>query len=162
MVLINMAKVTLLEKNCDHFGEVMIPLEVFNETVVAGKEKGKQDALLVEKMINNKKILVKEVKNKGLIAIANGFNVFDGEAEAFALYRESNADFLVSDDLNLRKKRDLLDAKIIGSLAVVLKLKKIGSIGDDKFESVIEGFREIGWFSNAILDKVLEEGGNYG
>ena len=162
MILINLAKITILEKSCDYFKKVMISELVFNETVTAGKEKGVNDALIIESLINNKKIELKKLKNKDLIKMINEFNIYGGEAESLALYKQEKADLLISDDDNLRKKKEVVNAKIIGSLAVILKLIEKKKIDKNKFVSSINKMREIGWFSNAVLDKVLMEGEKYG
>ena len=158
MILINLAKITILELSCNYFKNVIIPEEVFNETVIAGKKKGKEDALLIEKLIKNEKIQVKKIKDKNLLNMAHEFNIHGGEAERFVLYKQEKADLLISDDYNLRKKEDLIGVKIIGSLAVLLKLKQNKIIDKMKFISSIDKMREIGWFSNAVLDKLLIEG----
>lgn len=78
------------------------------------------------------------------------------------LYKQENADLLISDDNNLRKKKEIINAKILGSLGVILKLRKEKKLDKNKFVNSIDKMREIGWFSNAILDKVLMEGEKYG
>lgn len=161
MVLIHLAKITLLEKSCDYFHMVMISELVFNE-IRAGKEKGIGDALIVEALVHHKKIKVKKTNDLKMIAMINNFNVYEGEAESVALYKQENADLLITDDQNVRKKKDLMEIKLIGSLAVILKLRKAKIIDKDKFRNAIEKMREIGWFSNAIIDTVLMEGEHYG
>ncbi len=158
MVLINLAKINLLEKSCDYFKNVFIPIEVFNESVVKGKEKNLEEDYIIENLIKNKKIEIKNVKDKKLIKMSNEFNIYRGEAECLELYKQEKADLIISDDNNLRKKKKILETKIIGSLAVVLKLKRVNMIDHVKFRNSIEKMREIGWFSNALLDKVLMEG----
>ena len=160
MVLIHLAKITLLEKSCDYFKTVMIPFLVVEEAVTEGKRLGYDDALLIERIIVGKKIIVKTVSDMKLLELAYQFNIGGGEAEAFALYKQEKADVLISDDYNLRKRKDSMNVAVIGSLAVLLKLRKDKKIDQNKFRSSINTMREIGWFSNAILDKVLMEGEN--
>lgn len=162
MVLINLAKTILLENSCDYFKMVMIPNSVFEETVIVGKKKGFEDALIIEKLIKNKKIIVKQIKDKNLLKMTYEFNIYGGEAESLALYKQEKANLLISDDYNLRKKKDLVNANIIGSLAVILKLRENKKIDKNKFVNSIEKMRKIGWFSNSVLDKVLMEGEKYG
>ncbi len=158
MVLINLAKITLLAHSCDYFGKVMIAKRVFYEAVTLGKEKGMEDAFLIGQLIKDEKIEVKRIINKNFIKMINAFNIYGGEAESLALYKQEKADLLISDDDNLRKKKDVIQANIIGSLAVLLKLKKTHKISKEKFINSIEKMRGIGWFSNSILDKVIMEG----
>ncbi|HZX20309.1 MAG TPA: DUF3368 domain-containing protein, partial [archaeon] len=105
MVLIHLAKITLLEKSCDHFGTVMIPEAVFLESVKTGKTRGFEDAILIESIIKKGKITVKKIGKKEQLKKINQYNIFGGEAEAIALYWQENADLLACDDDNVRKKK---------------------------------------------------------
>ena len=156
MVLIHLAKLTVLEKSCIYFKKVIIPNLVLNE-VKKGIESGFEDATLINNLIKNKKIAVHNVKNKNLIKKANSFNVQRGEAEALVLYWEKKAELLATDDDNLRKKKELLEINIIGTPAIVLRLYKEKSIDKSKAKQCINKLREIGWFHAAILDKMLME-----
>ena len=161
MVLINLAKTTILETSCDYFKRVLIKEGVFQETVIAGKKKEMEDAILIEKLVKNNKIEVKKIRDKRLLNIINEFNIYGGEAESLAAYLQEKADFLISDDHNLRKKKELVKANIIGSLSVILKLRQAKKIDKNKFIGAVNKMREIGWFSNAVLDKVLLDGEKY-
>ncbi|MEK6948026.1 MAG: hypothetical protein AABX19_02170 [Nanoarchaeota archaeon] len=162
MVLINLAKITLLETSCNFFKVVLIPKMVFEEVVTAGKNKGSDEVIIIENLIKNKKIKVKEIKDKEVTKMVNEFNIYGGEAEALILYKQEKCDLLISDDFNLRKKKDLVNARIIGSLAVLLKLRQSKKIDKNKFENCINKMREIGWFSSSVIDKVLLDGEKYG
>jgi len=157
MVLIHLAKITLLEKSCDFFGDVLIPELVFDETVKAGKEKGFEDAMIIEKIIKEKKIKVKKVKKKDFIKKLNNFNVFGGEAESVALYWQEQADLIACDDDNVRKKKELLEINLIGTPSVILALYKSKKIQSEKAIQSLNKLRKIGWFSNEVLDRVLLE-----
>lgn len=162
MVLINLAKITLLAASCSHFKHVMISAGVYEETVIAGKKKSMPDAALIDNLVRESSIEVRKIRDMQLLAMANEFNIYGGEAESLALYKQEDADFLISDDYNLRKKKEALNANIIGSLAVILRLRKSKRIDAIKFKESVEKIRKIGWFSNAVLDKVLQEGEKYG
>jgi len=157
MVLIHLAKVTLLLKSCEYFKQVIIPPLVFDETVSAGKEKGYGDAILIESIIKTGKIKVKEVRRKDLIDRANAFNVFGGEAEAAALYWQEQADMIACDDDNVRSKKELLEINIIGTPSIILTLFNSRKIGAEKAKQAINNLRKIGWFSSEVLDKILME-----
>ena len=87
--------------------------------------------------------------------------MYGGEAESVALYKQEKAELLMTDDDNVRKKKDILNIKVIGSLGILLKLRKENVIDRNKFSSALEQFRKIGWFSSSILDKVHMEGEKY-
>jgi len=49
--------------SCQHFGDVIIPTKVYEETVMNGKKKGHPDALIIEQTINDNLITIKEIEN---------------------------------------------------------------------------------------------------
>ncbi|MFH1224509.1 MAG: hypothetical protein V1676_01770 [Candidatus Diapherotrites archaeon] len=157
MVLIHLAKISLLESSCDYFGKVIIPQAVFEETVDAGKSKGSEDAFLIEAVIGRGNIRVKKVLKKQFMEKANQLNIFGGEAEAVALYWQESAEFLATDDDNVRAKKDVLGAKLIGTPAIILALHKKKFIGSEKTKEALSRLRKIGWFSSEIIDRALME-----
>ncbi|PIN85770.1 MAG: hypothetical protein COV47_00540 [Candidatus Diapherotrites archaeon CG11_big_fil_rev_8_21_14_0_20_37_9] len=157
MVLIHLAKITLLEKSCSHFSDVIIPQKVFDEVVVIGKKKEYPDAFLVEEIIQKGKISVKTLKNKDFEKRANQFNIFGGEAEVVALYWQEKANLIACDDDNVRNKKEMLELNIIGTPSILLSLYRKRKITKEKFEESINKLRKIGWFSNQVLDAMLLE-----
>lgn len=156
MVLIHLAKITLLEKSCDYFKEVVIPELVYKETVEIEKEY--PEAIIIKELIEKRKIKVRKIDKKMLINKANQYNIQRGDAEAVALYWQEKANFLATDDDNVRKKRTILNLNIIGTPIIIFKLYKGNIIDKEKFKEGISQLRIIGWFSNVVLDKVLMEG----
>ncbi len=156
MVLIHLAKITLLEKSCNYFGTVLIPGAVFSE-ILEGREKGHGDVKVINDLVEAKKIMVKKITKKAFIQRAREFNITKGEGEAVALYWQEKADFLLTDDDEVRRKRMLLGIKVIGTPAVILELYQKRIIGRGKFEESTGELRKIGWFSNQVIDKILLE-----
>lgn len=157
MVLIHLAKITLLEKSCDHFGTVMIPEAVFLESVKTGKTRGFEDAILIESIIKKGKITVKKIGKKEQLKKISQYNIFGGEAEAIALYWQENADLLACDDDNVRKKKGLLDLRLAGTPSIILDLYMAKKIDREKAMLAVSGLRKIGWFSNEVMDKIMME-----
>ncbi len=153
MVVIHLAKITLLEKSCLYFKHVMIP-EIVYEEIVAGKEKAYPEVRVIEDLIVQKKIKVQKV-NRKYVDKAKEFGIYRGEAEAVALCWQEKC-ILATDDDNVRKKSLMLDVKVIGTLAIVLKLYREKIIEKEKFEGSLGELRKIGWFSNAVIDKIME------
>ena len=156
MVLIHLAKLSLLEKSCIYFKKVVIPTLIHHE-ILKGKEKGFVDVPIIIDLIKDKKITVKKVNNKSLIKKAEQFNIQRGEAEVVALYWQEKANLIATDDDNVRKKQVLLDLKVIGTPVIILKLYKKKLINKKKAEQCISELRKIGWFNNIIIDKLLME-----
>lgn len=156
MVVIHLAKITLLEKSCEWFKPVVIPEEVHRE-IIEGQKKGYEDVKIVQELVEAGKIGVKRVRDKKLLKRAQEFNIQRGEAEVAALYWQEKADYLASDDDNLRKKSILLNLKLIGTPAIILKLYQDGLIDRSKLLESLQALRKIGWFSNAVIDGIVME-----
>jgi len=156
MVVIHLAKITLLEKSCELFKPVAIPGEVHRE-ILEGEEKGYEDVKIIQELVQAGKISVKRVRDKGLLKRAKEFNVQRGEAEVLALYWQEKAEYLASDDDTLRKKSALLNLRLIGTPAIILKLYQDKAIDRNKLMESLQVLRKIGWFSNAVIDRVLME-----
>ncbi len=154
MVLIHLAKLSLLEKSCRFFRQVLIPELVYYEVL---KEKGMPDTQIIAGLVRNEGILIKKVKENSLIKKSNMFNIQRGEAEAVALYWQEKADLIATDDDNVRKKKLLLNIRIIGTPAIILRLFKEDTIDKNKTKQCVSELRKIGWFSNTVLDKMLME-----
>ena len=156
MVIIHLAKITLLEKSCDYFENVVITELVYEEVVVNGKKH--PETTIIKELVEKKKIKVKKISKKRLINKANQYNIQRGEAESVALYWQEKADLLATDDDNVRKKRLLLNLNLIGTPSIIFKLYNEGVIDKEKFNESVSKLREMGWFSSAVIDKVLMEG----
>ena len=152
MVLIHLAKLTLLETACIYFGRVVVAQQVFEETA---QDNPYEDAGVIRALVEKSIIRVQPAR-KELIVKANQFNVKKGEAEALALYWQLPADLLASDDDNLRKKRELLNLKLIGTPTIILKLYREKKISKEKFIGAMNTLKKIGWFHPSVLDKLLE------
>ncbi|MBI2136214.1 hypothetical protein HYU06_04025 [Candidatus Woesearchaeota archaeon] len=153
MVLIHLAKITLLETACNYFDRIIISERVYQETTLKNQY---EDAVIIRDIIGKKLIEIRKA-DKELVAKANDFNLHGGEAETTALYWQLKADLIASDDDNLRKKREVLDLKVIGTLTIILKLYQKKKITKEKYLSAITKLKEIGWFHVSVLDKLLEE-----
>jgi predicted nucleic acid-binding protein len=156
MVAIHLAKITLLEKSCEHFKPVIIPEAVYAE-LLAGSKKGYGDVRVVEALLKARKLSRTRLRNKALLKRAWEFNVQRGEAEVLACYWQEQADYLASDDDNLRRKRLLLNVTLIGTPAIILSLYRAKRIDKEKLHDSLRELRKIGWLSSAVIDTILME-----
>ena len=155
MVLIHLAKIALLEESCEYFKDVIIPPLVFKE-VTRSKDKH-PDAQLIEEFVKKGEINVREIKKKEYIRKARALNIQKGEAEAVALYWQEKANALATDDDNVRKKKELLRIKLIGTPSIIITLYRKCKIKKEKTIKSIKQLKKIGWFSSAIIDSMLME-----
>ncbi|HLD42757.1 MAG TPA: hypothetical protein VJB08_02085 [Candidatus Nanoarchaeia archaeon] len=159
MVLIHLAKLSVLEKSCDYFKNVLIPESVYEE-VLKGSNKQYADVPIITGIIRNKKMKIMGIKGNILVKKANQFNLRGGEADAVALYWQQKADILATDDDNVRKKRELLGIAVTGTPGILLTLYKEKRIDRTKMRNSIAELKNIGWFSTIVLDKMLQEAEN--
>ncbi len=156
MVVIHLAKITLLESSCEYFKRVVIPKKVYEE-IMKGKEKNYAEIAIIEASIENKRIIVKSVEKEEFIDKAMAFNIQGGEAEAVALYWQENADYLATDDDNVRKKKEILKLNLLGTPSILLLLYRQKVIKKEKCLEAIQKLKRIGWFNNMIIDKMTME-----
>jgi len=96
--LIFLAKIDKLELLIELFEEVIIPVQVFAEVVTKGKEKGMDDAFLIEHFTGSEKIKLKNVDIHGLEDIPIGV----GEKAVIALARKEGIDCVLIDERKAR------------------------------------------------------------
>jgi predicted nucleic acid-binding protein len=156
MVLIHLAKLTILEESCNYFQNILIPELVYKE-ILKGKKKSFPDVTIILEFVKHKKITIKRIKQRSLIKKANQFNIQKGEAEVISLYWQENANLIATEDDNVRKKKTLLNINVIGTPAIILRLFKEKQINKEKIIQCVSELKKIGWFSSTILDKLLME-----
>jgi predicted nucleic acid-binding protein len=102
-------KLSLLEQM---YGTAFIPEAVYNEVRVSGKP----NADKIQKWAHEK---VARIKNNDFVQTLS--EILDpGEAEAIALYKVKNADYLLIDERKGRKIAESYNVKIIGTLGLLL------------------------------------------
>lgn len=153
MVLIHLAKTSTLKESCDYFQDIIIPEKVKQEVI---KEEY-PETIIIKELITKNKIQIKAVENKNYLKKAYELNIFRGEAEVVALAWELDADAIATDDDNVRKKREIIHLRIIGTPAILLTLFEQKKITKEKLYLAIRKMKEIGWFSSTIWDKIKME-----
>lgn len=156
IVLIHLAKVTLLESLCECL-EVNIPKRVYQEAT-AGKF---ADAVICKNLVGKNKIKVIEALPK-IVDELKKFSIAKGEAEAVALFKEGKADVIATDDDVVRKNSAVLDLKLIGTPALIKWMFKKKKISRDKAVKSLSELKKIGWFEAGMIDRIIVEVEKYG
>jgi predicted nucleic acid-binding protein len=149
--LIGLASINRFELLRQLFGEITIPKAVYDEAVVAGREKGGAK----REILTSKWIKVVEVKDQ--LAVEVLLDELDrGEAEAIVLARETEADWVLMDEKKGRRKLTQLGMRKIGTVGILLKAKEMGYIGSVK--PAMMRLRENGFsISKYVVERVLQE-----
>lgn len=156
MVLIHLAKVTLLESLCECC-EVKISKKVYQETTMGEFP----DAMICKNLVGKNKITVMEASAK-IVNELKKFGIVKGEAEAAALFKEGRADIIATDDDVVRKNSAVLDLKLIGTPALIKWMFRKKKISGDKAVKSLSELKKIGWFEAGMIDRIIVEVEKYG
>ena len=147
-ILILISKLEMLDLLIDAFEEILIPKAVFIESVDQGKKLKKMDAFLIEKKINEGKIIIENVKNLAeKEKFMNDFNLHEGEAEALILYSERNAELFGTDDYRTLKVCKILDIKYFTTPLFIIRCYVIEKLSKKKAMLKFEKLEEFGWYN---------------
>lgn len=148
--LILVAKTELLEKFLDSFaGEVLVPAEVERECCGGRKS---LDALLIEKAINEKRIIVKTPKEKQLCRKIRGdFGLGSGEAEAIALAFSAKAKLVAIDDKNGINACKLLKLPFATAINILLRMREEGLIEKEAALIKLEALERYGRYKSSLV-----------
>jgi len=156
--LSKMGKLDLLKKL---FGEVVIPEEVFKESVDRGLREGFSDALIIKECFDQgwirvSKLNEKEVKLSQKI-VEHAFEIHLGEAQAIILAREMGV-LLLMDESSGRAFAETWGLKVKGTVYVIMEaLRKELLSRDEAKEATLQltskGFR----IEPGLLARILKE-----
>jgi len=121
--IIYLSKIGQLKLLKNIFKFVIIPYEVYEETVVKGKEKGFQDALFIENAIREGWLKIKKIKiKKELIKFAPELEL--GEIAVMELAKKLKPKMLLIDDATARTIAESFGFNVKGTIYVILKAFK--------------------------------------
>lgn len=154
--LIHLAKIRKIFLLKSIFTKIYIPTEIYQEAIIIGKERDKKEIVLIEKLIKEDFIMVKETLSK-----LNLQNLHPGEIKAIVLCKELKIKNLLIDE-----KEGYDTAEIMGlnpirttSLLLILLDKKI--INLEEYEHALLELSESGYFMSAeIYQRLLNAGRN--
>jgi len=154
--IILLAKAMVLEELAK-WRKIMITKEVFNE-VLEGKDKKLLDALVLERLVKERIIIIKENINKKLIQkFKTDFGLGGGEAGSIALALESEDKAIITDNKQGRKAAKIQRLKLSGSIDVIMALYKLNKISKEKAIGALKVLKGQGWFQDYLIETALQE-----
>ena len=151
-----LAKATVLESMCKKYYLIMAKT-VYGE-ILKGRDKKFMDALLTEKLVKEKKIIVKTVINAKLVnKLVRDFNLGKGESETLALVIGGECDAIVTDNKQGRKSALIHGLKLIGSIDVITALCNLKLIDKNKAQDGLMKLKEFCWFQEYLIDNAMED-----
>ncbi len=146
--LILLSKVSILETLVNRNN--VITSKIVYQEVVRGKEKGRADSLLVERLVKENKIKLKipdeSIKNN----IEKLLNLKAGELEVVSLAYKTKH-IIISDDKKCLNAAKALGIGLMTSLDVIAVLLKNKVITKKKALEYLDDLSEYGWYSKNLI-----------
>src|SRR5262245_32770600 len=148
--LILLAKAELLEKFLEQIAqEVVIPKEVERESC---RVKKSFDALIIQRAISERKIAVKAIKERNLVAqLQRDFALAQGEAEAIALAIARRARLVAIDDKSGINACKLLRVAFTTALAILVRMHEKGLIDRETAIAKLGALERYGRYKGDIV-----------
>ena len=151
-ILILISKIEILDILIKSYGEILIPQAVYIESVEQGKKLKKTDAFLIEKRINDGKIIVKKIKDLSeKLKFMSDFNLHEGEAEALILYLEIKADLFGTDDFRTIKICKILNIEYFTTLSFIYLCFTSNELSKSNALNKIDKLLNIGWYKEDLI-----------
>lgn len=152
ITLLKVQHLDLLEK---YFGEVQIPIAVYNELVCDSRFKNEAEQIIHCPFI--KVVDTMNTKSVDLLRRATGLDL--GESEAIILTDEIHADLLLMDEARGRDVAEQMGLRIMGTIGLLMASYQSGIISADDIKKCIEiirsSSRHIGEkYLQMLLDKI--------
>jgi len=149
--LILLAKVELLDTFLAALEEKMtIPKEVERECCEA---KRTADALLIQRAIKEKQIVVHALKERGVYGkILADFPLGKGEAEALALAISHKAKLLLTDDKKAIQAAKLLKIPFATAIGILVRMHEKGLLEKKEAHLKLEALRQHGRYKREIIE----------
>ena len=149
--LIYLAKVGKLHLIENINEKKVIPRSVFEEVVVKGKEAGKTDALMVERLIEQGVFQVSEVEETDIYRVLKkNKKLSTADVEVLALAKVEDGVAIVDEDY-ARLVAEVEDINCGGMIYLIFLLIKGCVITKREAREIVEGIIEKGWFCSTEL-----------
>ncbi len=130
--------------------QVAIPAEVARECCGAKKT---QDALLIQRAVDESGITVIPVKNRKLIAkLQADFSLGQGEAEAIALAVSEKARLIGIDDKNGINACKLLGVPFTTAIGILVRSSEKGLLDRSSALAALDALAKYGRYKNSIVE----------
>lgn len=139
--------------------EVWISPVVEKETIGKGKEKGREDAYLLEKLKEEDEIEVKDPDEKEVDRINRLFDLHKGEKEVVALASELGLP-LICDDKKAFNACEVMEIEQTTALNILSALFEKGRINKSKARRSLKKLEEFGWYEEGLIQHVKSKIGD--
>lgn len=162
-ILISLAKINYLEIIPKLKSALLIPHEVYEESVVEGEKKDLPDATLIKRFIVDNKIAILKVKSSQVKAISLKIKKVlpRGDRAVLALALHEKAVEIMTDDEGLNKIALSLRFKVSASPDLLLQAFKKGAVNLQIFEKYIRSLVLENRLGSIVAEFYIMEGKKY-
>jgi len=146
-VLIYLAKIGKLNLLKELFRDVLIPAEVFNEVVIRGKENQHSDAFIVERVIEEGWIHIKDIE---AFVELEDFGIDLGEAQAISLAKSLGVPVLL-DQTHARNAAKAFGLRPRGTIFVLLAALKKKLLTSEEYQDSLEDHVKAGFRMSDVV-----------
>ena len=152
--LIHLSKISKISYLKKLFDKIFIPKEIYEEVVVKGKELNKKEVVLIEGLIEENFVMVKETSSKAEMP-----NLHIGELKAIALCNELKVKNLLIDEKEGYEAAGLVGLNPLRTTALLLRLLNKKLIKFEEYKESLLALSESGYFLSAeAYERLLEAG----
>jgi len=152
--LVLLAKIGCLEDFINISPIIEMPEQVKREALF---DQDSYYARLIQKLIDNKKIIPMPIKTTKIIDIMSQFRLDEGEAAAYALFDDKRHKAILTDDGELIKLCKLEKIPFVCAMAVVIRLFEKKKLSKEMALSRLENLHEIGRYSKGLYEHFKSE-----
>lgn len=152
--LIHLAKINKLPYLRELYKEILIPKKIYEEIVIKGKRSQEKEVFIIEKLIEEKFIIVKEVSNKLDLP-----HLHEGEREAISLCKEMKIDKILIDDNDGFETAEFLKIKPLRTTALILRMLNKNIINFKEYQEVLIQLSNSGYYMRLeVYEELLKAG----
>ncbi len=153
--LILLAKAGLL-RNLISKRIIVIPQQVYYESVIKGKEKSRQDSFEIEALVQNGKITIALTPDKEKANLEELFRLHAGERDALAIAIEKGL-VLLTDDFKARAAAGAFGIKTVSALAILLALYEKKELSQQEALAALDSLQEFGWYEISLIKDMRKQ-----
>ena len=147
--LVLLAKIGCLEDFIQTAPVIEIPEHVRKEALF---DEGSYYARLIQKLIDNKRIITVPIKTAKIANVMSQFRLDEGEAAAYALFDDKRHKAILTDDGELIKLCKLEKIPFVCAMAVVIRLFEKKKLSKETALSRLENLHEVGRYSKGLYE----------
>ena len=144
--LIFLAKLTLLDVLCKRVS-ILVPQQVADE---ATKRQDLPDAVYIQKLIDEKQIVIAHVASKNVVVFQKQWGLGNGESSALLL-AQSKRFTILTDDYSAMRVAKALQLSFVTTPLLIVEMKKQGMLTLELAKAKLERLEEYAWLSPDIL-----------